>query len=539
MRKITTPEALFSVLSSRFEEEGFLTLKDLPSPFAFADMQKAAERIADAIRHRERIVVIGDYDVDGVTATTILKRFFDAIEYKIAWLIPNRFEDGYGISVSVLDKIGPCDLIVTVDNGIAALDAAEVCKARGIDLIVTDHHLLPPRLPDAYAIVDPKRNDCTFPYDEICGAQIAWYLVAALKQTIQASIDLKSLLPFTAIAIVADMMPLKHINRAMTIAGLQVMAKSDLPAFRAYKEFVRKEFFDAEDIGFSLAPLLNSAGRMEDASYAVAFLDAPNIYEARSTLQRLIAFNERRKEIEAEMTRAATESLNENDAVTVVKGKGWHEGVMGIVAARLSRDTKKPCIVLCEEGNGMLKGSGRSYGECDLFSLVDPLRAHLDKFGGHAAAIGIRLEAARLEAFKEALNRAFEAGAYRTVPTQKEIVGALDFAVIDGALMSVIKRFEPYGVGNRKPLFFTSDVIVRDMRPIGKEGAHLRFVLEHDGIIFPAVRFKSDERYEIGSIVDIVYSVAENTFRRETSLQLMIEEMRLHDLSNGEIVCRT
>ena len=528
MRKITTPEALFSLLSSRFEEEGFLTLKDLPSPFAFADMQKAVDRIVSAIKRKERIVVIGDYDVDGVVATTILKRFFDEIGYEIAWIIPNRFEDGYGISVSVLDKIGACDLVVTVDNGISAVDAAKICKERNIDLIVTDHHLLPPRLPDAYAIVDPQRDDCTFPYKAVCGAQIAWYLVAALKQAMQASIDLKAMLPFTAIAIIADMMPLKHINRTMTIAGLQMMAKSELPAFRAYKEYVQKESFDAEDIGFSLAPLLNSAGRMEEAAYAVSFLDAPNIYEARSALQRLIAFNERRKEIEAAMTRDAYEMIKKSDAVTVVKGENWHEGVVGIVAARLSTLGKKPCIVLCEEENGMLKGSGRSYGECDLFSLVDPLRAYLDKFGGHAAAIGIRLEAERFDAFKAAINRAYEKGDYRTVAVQNGIVGELDFATIDFALTSVIKRFEPYGVGNPKPLFYTPKAVVRDIRTIGKEGAHLRFVLEHEGNIFPAVRFKSDERFEIGSEVDIVYSVSENIFRGKTSLQLMIEEMRSH-----------
>ena len=230
-----TPNQLDKKLKSRFDKEGFLSLSNLPHPSTFKDMEKATHRIVQAIHRGEKIVLIGDYDVDGVISTTLMRLFFDEIGVKLEWIIPNRFRDGYGLSTSIIPRIVDYDLAITVDNGISAVDASLLCEQHNIDLIITDHHLLPKVLPTAYAIIDQKQEDCSFPYDEVCGAQIAWYLISSLKKALNATVDTKSYLGLVSIAIIADMMPLKHINRAMVLAGLQLLSRSNLPAIKAFK----------------------------------------------------------------------------------------------------------------------------------------------------------------------------------------------------------------------------------------------------------------------------------------------------------------
>jgi single-stranded-DNA-specific exonuclease len=521
-----TLDVLETLLASRFKE-GFLSLKDLPQPHTFKDMQKATERIVSAIHNKEKITIIGDYDVDGVTATTLMKLFFDEIDYPIEWIIPNRFRDGYGLSVNIIPRIEGCDLAITVDNGISAVEAAKLCKEKGIDLIITDHHLLGPKLPQAYAVIDQKQPECTFPYEEVCGAQIAWYLIASLKNALDVKIDMMAYMELVAIAIIADMMPLHHINRAMVIAGLKALSKSQRPAIRAYREHTQKDILTAEDIGFFLAPLLNSAGRMEDASHAVDFLLSSNIYDARVRLQRLVDFNETRKRTESEITKAALTAVNEEDAVVVVSGKAWHEGVVGIVAARVARVCKKPSIVLSDNGEGVLKGSGRSYGNCDLFAVVDKARPLLEKFGGHFAAVGLSLQEEKLEAFRSRLQRHYREGSYVMDERDPDIVGALGFEMISFDLTKMMRRFEPYGQGNPVPKFISYGVRILQASPMGKEGNHLRFLLEHNGVTHQAVQFKTEEVYTPGTVADIVYTVNENHFRGNVTLQLMVEEISL------------
>ena len=219
MYKKLTLQALDTLLEQRFKE-GFLSLKDLPQPSTFKDMDKATERIVLAIQNREKITIIGDYDVDGVTSTTLMKLFFEEIKYPIEWIIPNRFKDGYGLSANIIPRIVGTDLAITVDNGISAVYAAKLCKEEGIELIITDHHLLAPEVPEAYAIIDQKQEACTFPYSEVCGAQIAWYLIASLKNSLEIKINMMSYMELAAIAIIADMMPL-HILRIESLVLLR------------------------------------------------------------------------------------------------------------------------------------------------------------------------------------------------------------------------------------------------------------------------------------------------------------------------------
>jgi len=526
MIKNITLQALDTLLQNRFKE-GFLSLKDLPQPSTFKDMDRATQRIVEAINHKEKITIIGDYDVDGVTSTTLMKLFFEEIAYPIEWIIPNRFKDGYGLSANIIPRIEGTDLAITVDNGISAVYAAKLCKEQGIELIITDHHLLAPDIPECYAIIDQKQEKCSFPYSEVCGAQIAWYLIASLKNAMKIKINMISYMELTAIAIIADMMPLQHINRAMVIAGIKALNKSTRPAIRAFMEHVQKEELSAEDIGFFLAPLLNSAGRMDDAKYAVDFLVSTNIYDARVRLGRLIDFNDARKATEQEITTKALAQVDPQSEVIVVHGEEWHEGVVGIVAARVARHHEKPCIVLSNNGKGMLKGSGRSFNTCDLFSIVDGCREYLEKFGGHSAAVGLSMQLNSLEAFKKQLEINYAQGNFIKEEVDPDIVGELHFSNISFELTNLVKQYEPYGQGNSTPKYISKNVEILQADTMGKEGEHLRFSFLQDGIVMAGVQFKTREIYEVGSRVDVIYTVNENHFRGNVSLQLMVEKINV------------
>ncbi len=526
MKDKLTLQALDLLLQNRFKE-GFLSLKDLPNPSEFKDMDKATTRIVSAIKNKEKITIIGDYDVDGVTSTTLMKLFFEEIDYPIEWIIPNRFRDGYGLSANIIPRILGTDLAITVDNGISAVYAAKLCKEEGIELIITDHHLLAPEVPECFAIIDQKQEECTFPYADVCGAQIAWYLIASLKNALEIKINMMSYMELTAIAIIADMMPLQHINRAMVEAGIEALNKSKRPAIRAFLEHSGKEALNAEDIGFFLAPLLNAAGRMEDASFAVEFLTSRNIYDARVRLERLIDFNTSRKATEQELTQKALAQVKLSDAVIVVEGEGWHEGVVGIVAARVARHHEKPCIVLSNNGEGTLKGSGRSFGDCDLFSITNGCREHLEKFGGHNAAIGLSMRKECLEAFKMQIQKNYATGNYIQNVEDPDIVGTLDFADISFDLTKIVKKYAPYGQGNPTPKFISKNVEILQADTMGKEAEHLRFSFAQEGIVMAGVQFKTRETYEVGSRCSVVYTVNENHFRAKVTLQLMVEKIIL------------
>lgn len=524
MYKKLTLQVLETVLTNRFKE-GFLSLKDLPSPATFKDMDKATARIIQAMEQKEKITIIGDYDVDGVTSTTIMKLFFEEIGYPIKWLIPNRFNDGYGLSENIIPRILDTDLAITVDNGISAVNAAKLCKEKGIDLIITDHHLLGSEVPKCYAIIDQKQNDCTFPYEDVCGAQIAWYLVASIKNTLDIKINMMPYMELVAIAIIADMMPLQHINRAMVNAGISALNKSTKPAIKAFLEHADKSSLNAEDIGFFLAPLLNSAGRMEDASYAVDFLTSNNIYDARVRLERLKDFNTLRKSTEQEITDRALAQVNPRDEVIVLQGKEWHEGVVGIVAARVAREHEKPCIVLSNNGEGMLKGSGRSFSSCDLFAISSDCREYLEKFGGHQAAIGMSLKESNFEDFKIKINENYAQSDFIKDALDPDIVGELEFSDISFELIALIGQFEPFGQGNPKPKFITKNIEILQVDQMGKEGEHLRFTFLQNRNTMQAVKFKTREVFERGQKIDLVYTVNENHFRGKINLQLMVEKI--------------
>ncbi len=512
-------------LARRFEAQSE-KLSDIPHPSLLKDAQKGSERLARAIRNGERIALVGDYDVDGVTSTAIVKRFFDLIPYPLIMTIPNRFTDGYGVSKNVLERLD-ADVIFTVDNGINALEAAEVCKNRGIDLIITDHHTPGDVLPDAYAIINPKQLDCPYPFKEICGAQVGWLLMGLLKQELSLSIDMRQFFPFLALAVIADVMPLVGINRAIVKTGLEMMSRSSLSPFVMIRDFLNHSTISSEDVAFQIAPRINSAGRLEDASIALDFLLADTSERAYHQFELLTSLNTLRKETEAQTTAEAMIHVHTEDTIIVVAGEHWNEGVVGIVASRIVSHFQKPAIVLSLH-NGIAKGSGRSIGNVDLYTLIKSQEHLLAKFGGHKMAAGLSMSAENVEIFRKGINEiAKNVNSADFIPLN-DIVGELEQEMINFQLLELLERFEPYGEGNPRPRFLIRNADVITVKLFGSDQSHSRIELRPSRIsqkTLELIAFRRILECPEDKKISCSYTVNKNEWNGRVSLQLMIERL--------------
>lgn len=517
--------ALGSFLARRFEAQSE-KLSDIPHPSLLKDAQKGVERLARAIRNGERIALVGDYDVDGVTSTAIVKRFFDLIPYPLITTIPNRFTDGYGVSKNVLERLD-ADVIFTVDNGINALEAAEVCKARGIDLIITDHHTPGDTLPNAYAIINPKQSDCPYPFKEICGAQVGWLLMGLLKQELGLTSDMRQFFPFLSLAIIADVMPLVGINRAIVKTGLEMMQTSTLSPFVMIRDFLNRSTISAEDIAFQIAPRINSAGRLEDASIALDFLLADTTERAYHQFELLTSLNTLRKETEAQTTSEAMMHVNPDDPIIVVAGEHWNEGVVGIVASRLVNHFQKPAIVLSLH-NGIAKGSGRSIGNVDLYTLIKSQEHLLAKFGGHKMAAGLSMESDAVESFRRGINDAAKYVNPKDFIPHNDIVGELEHEMINFQLLELLERFEPYGEGNPRPRFLIREADVVTVKLFGSDQSHSRVELRPSRLspkTLELIAFRRTLECPQSKKMSCSYTVNKNEWNGRVSLQLMVERI--------------
>ncbi|MDD3775619.1 MAG: single-stranded-DNA-specific exonuclease RecJ [Sulfurovaceae bacterium] len=518
--KLTLVE-IENYLKKRFEESGgLLNLSDLPHPSTFKDMDKACKRIVAAINNREKIIIVGDYDVDGVISTTILSDFFESIKADVKWFIPNRFEHGYGLSTKILSYIQEFDLIITVDNGITATDVASWCLENNKTLIITDHHTPPKNLPNAFAIINPKQDDCTFIYPDICGAMVAWYLIAGLKEHLKLKINLKSYLALVAIATIADVMPLLHINRAIVIAGLKELNNSQKPFVAALKNHLRSSKFKSDDISFWIAPILNSAGRMSDASQAVYFLKSIDMSDAYEKLAYLADTNEKRKIIEEKISnQAKNQILNPDGSILIIRGDDWHEGVLGIVATRMVRFFKKPAIVLSKSKEGLLKGSGRSIKGFDLFASIDPHRDIIEKFGGHPMAIGISLKEDKLQEFIDKLPNYYEI----CTDDSDKALGEIELELINDKLFALLDNFEPYGEANPHLVFASSNINIKSAISMGKNSEHRRYQIYQNGKTIEAIHFNPINPLEINEYDKVSYIIRKSIFKNVEILQLLIK----------------
>ena len=520
-----TKAKIKQILSSRIEEIDSLSI---PHFSLLSDIEKASKRIVDAIKNNEKIVIVGDYDVDGVSSLAIMHLFLSEIYDKFEIKIPNRFKHGYGLNLKILEEI-EADLIITVDNGISSFEAAEICKKRGIDLIITDHHT-PKKvgneksnsqfsilnsqfiLPEAYAVVNPKTS-ADFPFKEICGAEVAWYLCAAIKHEMKIKKDLREFLDILSIAIIADIMPLQHMNRVLVNMGLKRLNKAN----RAFSKTIKK-FFNSKirsvDIAFNIAPRLNAAGRMDDARVAFEFLISEDENKAYNLYLKLDELNNLRKEKEKEIL----EDIEiENDKFIVVKGD-YHEGVIGIIASRLVHQYNKPAIVFSRDGDN-LKGSGRSLGNIDIFSLISECDDLLERFGGHKMACGLSVKEEKFEILKRELNKKIEKYNEDDFFIEDFVLGELAFSEIDIELLNILNAYEPYGEGNPKPKFISTAKIEHIQH---LKDNHYKLILSQNDIYLPAVIFRYDGEFD--EIITFKFSIEENNYQGRT-IQLVIEEI--------------
>jgi len=523
--KEVSKEDIKKILQQRLSDNK--KLSDIPHPTLLKDSKKAAKKIAKYIKENKKIVVVGDYDVDGVVSTAIVVEFFRKIPYNIEAVIPNRFSDGYGISPTLLDRID-ADLIITVDNGISAIEAGEICEQRGIELIITDHHTPSKELPKAYAIVNPKLEDDTYPFKDICGAEVIWLLLGVLKQELNLKIDMSYFIDILSIAIIADIMPLVGINRALVIDGLKRLKTSKRPACIIIRDFINKSKISSEDIAFNIAPKLNSAGRLEDASLALEFLLAKDTYTAYEKFEVLNALNEERKEIEAKTLKEAIEMVDESKDIIVLAKKHWHEGVVGIVASRLVDRFLKPAIVLSINDEGIAKGSARSLGDVNIYELLLKNKEFLEKFGGHKMAAGLSIKSENLKEFEKSINEDASNLPKEYFIPKENIFGILDPKEIDFELLEIIESFEPFGEANIRPKFLTKKAKVIDVKLFGMNNNHSKLILQlnedkdifHEFILFKKVFNKNVDNY-----VTLSYSIVKNEFRDNISMQLLVDKI--------------
>ena len=522
------------------------TLDDLHDPFALTDMQPAVERVLGAIERRERIAIHGDYDVDGVTSTVILRRALELLGADVTHFIPERLRDGYGLQPASLDRLHAdgVRLVISVDCGIRGVDAALHARALGLDLIITDHHEPDAAgLPDAFAVINPKRHDCTYPDKNLAGVGVALKLVQALCAKTGRSGWLPAFVKVAAIGTLADVVPLQGENRIIAKLGLGLLSKGPhkvgLRSLLDVCGLTGKDI-DSYHIGFVLAPRVNAAGRMSTPDIAARLLlasDEAMSQEARELAEQLNVENVRRQEEEADIV-AQARKLVETDleigsrTVLVVAGEGWHRGVIGIVASKLVDAFHRPAIVLSIDGE-TAHGSCRSIPSFNMLAALESCADAMVKFGGHTQAAGLTLETGRIRELRARVNEfADRCLGPDDLRPRLWIDGALGFRSITEQVASEMTRLAPFGAGNPCPVFRTSRVEIID-GPRRVKDRHLKMAFRQDGRVFRGIAWRASEREafvaEHRGAIDLAFSLEQDTWNGERYLQLSIADFKAPD----------
>jgi single-stranded-DNA-specific exonuclease len=499
--ELQLPRAAAQILFRRgFRDAGsaaqFLNprLEDLHDPFLLRDMDRAVARIRRAIAGHEPIEIHGDYDVDGVTSTVVLKKALELAGAESGWHIPHRLHDGYGMQPAAVEEAAGrgVRLIISVDNGIRARAAIVRANELGVDVIVTDHHLPEAELPAALAVINPNRTDCSYPNPNLCGAGVAFKLAHAILAGLgwpEARLYrvLESFLKLVAIATVADIVPLTGENRVIVKHGLKGLGDVRNPGLRALLDAAgfAERVPDATEVGFRIAPAINASGRMDSAGQAVKLFLTDDREEANRIARELFALNLERQTAERSIVkeifdRCVETPVTDGDAALVLWGEGWHRGVVGIVASRIVERFHRPAIVLGVE-NGVAQGSGRSIAAFHLLEALEGMRDLFTKFGGHAHAAGLTLPESSLEQFRERLRGwAAERLTPEDMQPTVEIDAVIEFGAINDALWRALEQIAPFGMGNRRPLFGARNVQLAGPPQVWKE-KHIRLAARQGG----------------------------------------------------------
>ena len=510
----------------------------LHDPFLLRDMEKAVERISRAIREQETVAVYGDYDVDGITATCLLTQFLRTLGGQVVSYIPDRTEEGYGLNNHAIDALARqgVTLIVTVDCGITAAQEVEYARALGVDVVITDHHQCKEVLPQAVAVVDPRRPDCSYPFPDLAGVGVALKLALALTAPAQRPQVLLDYGELAAIGTVADVMLLQGENRALVHLGLERLADCSRPGLQALLREAgcpRGQVPTTVTIGYGLAPRINAAGRMEQAGTALELLLTQDPQRGQELAQELCQLNRLRQAIELEIFQHCDQLLTHTPAlsapVIVLAGEGWHQGVIGIVASRLAEKYACPAFMISLDGDKG-KGSCRSFGGFNLFGALERCAPLLDSYGGHELAAGFSIRRDNIPAFRAALCQLVEEFAGHQ-PMESSL--DVDCEIPHCSLLSTqdvesLSLLEPFGSGNPKPVFLLRSVCVLSHTDVGG-GRHLKLKLRRDGVAMDAIFFSANTAacgIENGQRLDIAFTLQINQFRGNRTVQLQLCDLR-------------
>ena len=532
-RKLATPEAAKLFLD--------MPISSIHKPDLLKDMDRAVARTIKAIHAGEKICIYGDYDVDGAVATSLLLIFFRDLGLTIDFYIPNRLIEGYSLNNLALDRLKArgINLIITVDNGIMALNEVDYAHKLGMDVVITDHHQVGASLPNAAAVVNPQRKDCTYPFKGICGAGVAYKLMLGLRQALRESgyfatrtePNLKQYLDLLCIPTVCDVVPLVDENRLLVKEGLKHLSRTKRPGLKALMKVCALENRDvtAYDLGFKFGPRINACGRLEDASLGVRLLTSENEAEALILSKRLDVLNRERRELEQTITAEALVKITkevdlESTLGLVLYDPNWHIGVVGIVASRLVERFKRPIFVLANSENGFVKGSGRSIAGVSLISALNACRDNLKIYGGHEAAAGVTLEPSQISHFVRNFDDAIKNQMTRDQLTRPTLIDdELNIETITDELVRELSLLEPFGMGNAKPIFAASGLKIHSKKIVGE--SHLKLKVGDDKKVFDAIAFnKSEDFKKLSGQTGLVFGLEINEFNNVESVQLVVKD---------------
>lgn len=509
------------------------TRHDFHNPFLLPDMEKAVNRIIRAIDNKEKIVIYGDYDVDGITSITVLKKFLLERKAVVSEYIPSRLEEGYGLNKEAIQKIVKegNTLMVTVDCGISAIEEIEYANSLGLETIVTDHHESGEILPNALAVVDAKRKDNTYPFNQLAGVGVSFKLIQALSQKL--NLDEKEYLKYldiVCVGTISDIVPLIDENRVIAKLGLKLIEVTKNMGLKTLLEVSGYKQVDSTTISFGLAPRINACGRMGKAQEALQLFLTDNQEEAKQIAEKLNEYNKQRQETEKAIFEEAKKQVEEQEKekqVLVLGSNGWHHGVIGIVASKITELYFKPSILICFEGEEG-KGSGRSIPGFDLYEALSNCNTYLEKFGGHSMAVGVSLKKENFEKFKEDFEKYAQNSNICDIIPVIAIDEEISLQDVNLKAVQELSLLEPFGEANKMPVFLYKNLKIHSIRTLS-EGKHIKLTLQDSSFYIDAIGFNLGhlaEEYQIGDKIDVVGTLEINEFNGRQSVQISLKDMR-------------
>ena len=507
---------------------------DFYSPYLLNDMEKAVNRIQKAIQEHEKVVIYGDYDVDGITSITVLKRFLAEQQLQADYYVPDRLEEGYGLNKKAMEHLAKkgYQLMITVDCGITAMEEVDYATELGMETIVTDHHEPLDTIPKALAVVNPKRKDSTYPFQGLAGVGVVFKLIQAISEKL--GLPEKAYLKYldlVCIGTISDIVPLIDENRVITKLGLKLVAVTKNIGLRELIKSIKLKKIDSTSISFGVAPRMNACGRMGKADEAIELFLTENVAEAHEITEKLNRYNSNRQIIEKRIFQEARDRIAKDhidqENSSVLGGENWHHGVIGIVSSKITETFYKPSILICFDGEEG-KGSGRSIMGFDLHKALCESSAYLDKFGGHEMAVGLSLQRKNFEPFKKKFQEIIEVSNIQEMLPVIKIDADLDLKKISLQTVEELMQLEPFGEQNKVPIFGFKNLKIDAIRSLS-DGKHLKLSLKYSNGWLDAIGFNMGElveQYRIGDKVDVVGTLEINQFRDRKNLQVNLKDMR-------------